>query len=236
MTALRLFWILIAIVAVGMIMLMVTGGDGTTLGLANDEFASALWLAPLLVLVAAGVLQGQRNFGHVFQSLLIWAAILLVISAAYIFRHDFREVGARLFGGLVPGMSMTTTMVDGREQVIIGKRRDGHFTANVEVDGVSVAMLVDTGASRVTLTTRDAERIGFDAGSLSFTAMVSTANGNAMAAPVTLDEVAIGPITRRNVRAMVAGEGLLSQSLLGMSFLGTLSSVDMRAEELRLTD
>ncbi|WP_319520423.1 TIGR02281 family clan AA aspartic protease [uncultured Martelella sp.] len=232
----RLFWILIAIIAVGMIMLMVTGGDGNTLGLANDEFASALWLSPLLVLVAAGVLQGQRNFGYVFQSLLIWAAILLVIAAAYIFRNDFRDIGARLFGGLVPGMTMTTTTVNGAEQVIIGKGRNGHFSANVVVDGVSLPMLVDTGASRITLTADDAERVGIDVQSLSYMTTVQTANGTALAAPVTLDSVAVGPLVRRNVRAMVAGEGRLSESLLGMSFLSTLTSVDMRSDELRLTD
>nr|WP_272210724.1 TIGR02281 family clan AA aspartic protease [Marinicella sp. W31]MDC2876633.1 TIGR02281 family clan AA aspartic protease [Marinicella sp. W31] len=232
----RLFWILIAIISVGMIMLMVTGGDGSTLGVANDTFASAIWLAPLLVLVAAGVLQGQRNLGYVFQSLLIWAAILLVVSAAYIFRNDFQDIGARLFGGLVPGMTMTTTTIDGKDRVIIGKGRNGHFSANVVIDRVSMPMLVDTGASRITLTARDAERLGFDAKSLNYSTMVRTANGTAMAAPVTLNEVAVGPITRRDVRAMVAGEGRLAESLLGMSFLETLTSVDMRPEELRLTD
>ncbi len=232
----RLFWILIAIVSVGMILLMVTGTSGTTLGMNSDDFASTLWLAPILLLVSAGVLQSRRNLGFVFQSLLIWAAVLLVVAAAYIFRDDFRDVGARLFSGLIPGMAMETTMSDGREQVILHKRLDGHFAADVEIDGKTITMLVDSGASRVTLTARDAARIGLEGSDLSYTAMVTTANGTAMAAPITLDEVSIGPITRRNVKAMVATEGRLAESLLGMSFLSTLTSVDMRSDELRLTE
>lgn len=232
----RLFWILIAVVSVGMILLMVTGSDGTTLGINSDDFARTLWLAPILLLVSAGVLQSRRNLGFVFQSLLIWAAILLLVAAGYIFRDDFRNVGHRLFGGLIPGMTVVTTTADGRQQVILNKRIDGHFTADVEIDGKTIPMLVDSGASRVTLTARDAARIGLEGAALSYTAMVTTANGTAMAAPVTLDEVSIGPITRHNVKAMVAEEGRLSESLLGMSFLSTLTSVDMRSDELRLTE
>ena len=232
----RLFWLLIAIVSVGMILLVVTGGDGTTLGVSNDDFASAVWLVPLLLLFSAGFLHSRRNLGYVFQTLLIWAAILLVVSGAYVFRHDFQAVGSRLFGGLIPGMAMTTITAGGERQVIVHKRRDGHFALDAEIDGKTVPMMVDTGASRVTLTARDAERAGIDPKDLSYTTMVQTANGTAMAAPVTLATVSVGGITRQNVKAMVTPEGKLTESLLGMSFLSTLTSVDMRTDELRLTN
>ena len=65
---------------------------------------------------------------------------------------------------------------------------------------------------------------------------VMTANGRAQAAPVRLSEVSIGPIVRRDVRAMVAEEGRLDESLLGMTFLSTLSSMQMQSDELRLKD
>lgn len=63
-----------------------------------------------------------------------------------------------------------------------------------------------------------------------------TANGPALAAPVTLPEIAIGPIRRTNIRGMVAAEGRLDSSLLGMSFLSTLDFLQMRSDELRLRD
>jgi aspartyl protease family protein len=51
-----------------------------------------------------------------------------------------------------------------------------------------------------------------------------------------LGSVAIGPIIRHNVEAMVAENGKLDQSLLGMSFLETLGSMQMQTDELRLRD
>jgi len=99
-----------------------------------------------------------------------------------------------------------------------------------------VSMLVDTGASAVVLSFEDAERIGLEPQRLAYTVTVSTANGRATAAPVRLDEIAIGPVLRRNVRAMVTEEGRLDQSLLGMTFLSTLGSFQMQGEELRLRD
>jgi len=65
---------------------------------------------------------------------------------------------------------------------------------------------------------------------------VMTANGRTRAAPVTLDRVAIGPIVRTGVAASVAEDGKLDQSLLGMSFLETLGSMQMQTDELRLRD
>ncbi|MNL89545.1 hypothetical protein D3C87_2199310 [compost metagenome] len=63
-----------------------------------------------------------------------------------------------------------------------------------------------------------------------------TANGRARAARVTLAEVAIGPIVRHNVPASVAEDGKLDQSLLGMSFLSTLGSLQIQTDELRMRD
>jgi aspartyl protease family protein len=97
-------------------------------------------------------------------------------------------------------------------------------------------MLVDTGASSVVLSYDDARAIGLDPKDLNYTVSVMTANGRAMAAPVRLDEISIGPIVRRNIRAMVAEEDRLNESLLGMTFLSTLGSLQMQTDELRLRD
>ncbi|MGL4199563.1 MAG: retroviral-like aspartic protease family protein, partial [Allorhizobium sp.] len=55
-------------------------------------------------------------------------------------------------------------------------------------------------------------------------------------APLRIPEMRLGPIVRTNVEAVVLEEGLLDQSLLGMSFLSTLSSMQMQTDELRLRD
>lgn len=63
-----------------------------------------------------------------------------------------------------------------------------------------------------------------------------TANGSATAAIVMLDEIRIGAIVRRNIRAMVAQEGRMDGSLLGMNFLNTLSGFSVRGDRLILSE
>ena len=86
------------------------------------------------------------------------------------------------------------------------------------------------------LTADDARRVGIDVDALSFTIPVSTANGTARAATVTVDDFAVGDIRRIRLPAMVAQPGRLDTSLLGMSFLGTLTGYDIRGDRLILHD
>jgi aspartyl protease family protein len=110
----------------------------------------------------------------------------------------------------------------------------GHFQADVQVEGVTLKMLVDTGASAVTLTAEDAERAGIHPFPNDYTVRVSTANGIAPAAHVELHQVSVGPITVRDVQALVMQPGATSVSLLGMTFLQRLSSFQVADNRLVL--
>jgi aspartyl protease family protein len=48
--------------------------------------------------------------------------------------------------------------------------------------------------------------------------------------------VAVGDIVRKNMPLLVAEDGRLGQSLLGMNFIGTLSGFDVRGDRLVLRD
>ena len=65
---------------------------------------------------------------------------------------------------------------------------------------------------------------------------VMTANGTGRAAVVELDRIEVGGISRRNVRAFVAEDGALQGSLLGMTFLETLSRYSVAGDKLELAD
>jgi aspartyl protease family protein len=110
----------------------------------------------------------------------------------------------------------------------------GHFEVDAEINGRTVGVMVDTGATMVALTYEDAERAGIFLRPADFTHQVGTANGVAKVAPVTIDAISIGSITVRNVQGAVTERGKLHQTLLGMSFLGRLSRVDMRSRTLEL--
>ena len=115
----------------------------------------------------------------------------------------------------------------------IPKAKDGHFWANATVNTRAVRFLVDTGATVVALTPADAQRLGFDAKSLTYDREVTTANGKTYAATVNLSVVGIGQSTVRNVDAMVVRDGLTT-SLLGMSYLGRLSRFEATPSSLIL--
>jgi aspartyl protease family protein len=53
---------------------------------------------------------------------------------------------------------------------------------------------------------------------------------------VVLDRIEVGGIARRNVRAFVAEDGALQGSLLGMTFLETLSRYSVAGDKLELAD
>lgn len=170
------------------------------------------------------------------RQIAIWLLIAVGLVSGYAYRVELQAFGDRVLSELMPGRTMVVTDSGGQQEVVLRKRLDGHFQADATINGRAVSMLVDTGASSIALTYDDAERIGLDPSNLGYTLTVMTANGPALAAPVTLEQIAIGSIERRNIRATVAAEGKLDRSLLGMSFLSTLDSLQMRTDELRLRD
>ena len=124
-----------------------------------------------------------------------------------------------------------------RDSVVeIEAERNGHFNIEADINGRSIPVMIDTGATMVVLSYEDAERAGLLLTDKDFTRSVSTANGVARVAPVTLDRVSIGNITVRDVPAAVAESGRLRTSLLGMTFLSRLSRFDMRSGRLVLQE
>ncbi|HEY5107815.1 MAG TPA: TIGR02281 family clan AA aspartic protease [Caulobacteraceae bacterium] len=108
----------------------------------------------------------------------------------------------------------------------IAKSPDGHYWAEADVDdGHAVRFLVDTGATAVALTRDDAQRLGIDTASLTYSYPVATANGEAHAAPVTLSSVSVAGARVSDVQAYVLDQGL-ETSLLGMTYLGRLSAIE----------
>jgi clan AA aspartic protease, TIGR02281 family len=225
------------VLGAGLALLLVNHDSGRTFGMANEDFGRMIYLLPIAGLLSAGLLAGRRgDLGQILRYIAVWLVIILGLVAGYLYRHDLQQIGARLSAGLIPGSAVEVSSRNGITELIIHRGIRGHFHTTVSVNGYAVPMLVDTGASAVVLSYEDAERIGLDPRSLAYSVTVSTANGRATAAPVRLSEVAVGPIVRRNLRAMVAEEGRLDQSLLGMTFLSTLDSVQMQTDELRLRD
>lgn len=106
----------------------------------------------------------------------------------------------------------------------------GHYVTQAQINGGTVRVLVDTGASLIALPASDATRLGIDykKGQL---AQSHTANGVKTVYRVSLNSVRIGDIQLNQVEATVHETGL-PIILLGMSFL---NRTDMRREGDLLT-
>lgn len=178
---------------------------------------------------------------QLFREAASWAVVALIGAAA--FSHfETLKTGAEQLLGLPTASDSAQPDTPVLQQQLAGSvvelkaGRNGHFNAEAEVNGRSIDVMVDTGATMIALTYEDAERAGLFLKSSDFTQAVTTANGVARVAPVTLDRVSIGDITVRNVPAAVAERGRLKTSLLGMTFLSCLSRFDMRSGILVLQE
>lgn len=231
----RLFWILIAVIAVGLMLLVANHDSGSVFGIQNDAFASGLYMSLWACVIAVGLVGSRRHMSQVLRDLAYWLLLILILMTGYQYRFELQDVASRVSAGLVPGSPMSVSS-DGRMAVMIDRSRNGHFEARVDMNGATVRTLVDTGASVTVLTYADAGRIGINVERLAFTTPVMTANGRANAARATVDVMSLGGIERRRVPVMVAEAGRLEQSLLGMQFLSSLSSFEMRGSRLILTD
>jgi aspartyl protease family protein len=228
--------ILLGVLGLGLAVLIFSSDSPRVLGMRTDDFGRVVYLLPIALMLAAGIWGRRISVGETLRHLMIWLVLILGLATAYLYRQEAFGVGNRLLAGLVPGRAVVVTTSEGGEEVILHKLLNGHFEADVQINGQTISMLVDTGASMVALSREDAERVGIIPENLTYSMSVMTANGRAQAAPVTLSEVAIGPIVRNNVNASVAEDGKLDQSLLGMSFLSTLGSLQMQTDELRMRD
>jgi aspartyl protease family protein len=228
--------LLVLIIVVLAALLLFKAGSSWRGGLDEDQMMHFVYYAMLALLIGSGVWASHRNFGQVMRNIGLWLVIMLLLVTGYLYRNDAQQIASRVTAGLIPGRAVTGTDADGFSTVTLYRARNGHFQANVDIDGMTIPMLVDTGASTIALSYEDAERVGLDPASMNFTQTVMTANGPARTAYVTLPTVRIGGIERTNVRAGVAERGKLDQSLLGMNFLGSLSAFSFSGDELKLRD
>ena len=154
------------------------------------------------------------------------AAIWMLIFVGVVIAYGFSDV-------LTAQLSSAQVQRISEDAVALRRGRNGHFHANLKINGREVEFLVDTGATAMVLSRRDAARVGLDPGRLAFTAPAATANGVVYSAPVELDEVRLGPFVDRNVPAMVNG-GDFGSSLLGMRYLDTYARVSLEGDRMIL--
>jgi aspartyl protease family protein len=118
-------------------------------------------------------------------------------------------------------------------EVMLPRASDGHFYADVTIDGGSTRMMVDTGASIVALTADDAAATGVQWSEHAIQPVARGANGTVFGVPVVLERVQVGQLEAERVEAVVIPEGL-DVSLLGQSFLSKIQRVEIQPDRMVL--
>ena len=192
--------------------------------LARFDIARLVWAIVIVALIALRLAASTRPVGPAAKQLAVFIVIGAVLMVGYSYKNDLNGLLGRALGTVVPSRGV---------QVAPGMMRftaddTGQFAIDATVNGVAVHFLMDTGASGIALSRRDADRLGFDPKALRYSDIVSTANGMTRAAPVMLDSIQIGPLSAESVHAWV-NQGDLDQSLLG-----TLGRIEIKGDTLIL--
>jgi aspartyl protease family protein len=223
----------IALLVAAGLALMVSTDAGTLIGLSQAQTAQLIPLVVILIVFAGGAFARRRRASELVGSLVLWIGIFAVAGATYAYRDELTGFAGRMAGEFRPGIAMID---EDRGTATFRRGSGGHFELVASINGHDTPMIFDTGASAVVLTSADAQAAGIDTSNLRFTIPVSTANGTGQAARVSLDGIEVGGIKRKDIRAFVAEDGALDTSLLGMTFLETLSRYAVTSNSLELTD
>ena len=121
----------------------------------------------------------------------------------------------------------------GTEVVLLADSR-GHYWLDAEVDRTQIRFLIDTGASQTVLSYDDARRVGVDVDRINYDAPVLTGAGQASFASTTLPYIEAGHLRVDHMRALVAPQDALPQSVLGVNFLRRLRSYSVESGKMTL--
>ena len=229
----RLFWIVMAVIGGGLILLVANNDAGAVFGIENDTFASMLYLGVWGGVLAAAIAGSGMRFGHIARNLAVWLFVILCLMAGYQYRSELQDIASRITAGLIPGSPLSAVSED-EAVVSLDKRADGHFGVRAVVDGTTVHFR-STQVPQADAVQADARAAGIDTASLTYAVPIMAASGPARAARAGISTLSVGAIERHDMTVMIAESGL-TQSLLGMDFLGSLAGFDVRGDRMKLID
>jgi aspartyl protease family protein len=118
-----------------------------------------------------------------------------------------------------PNQAPQSVQGDGYIEVQLLSSRGGHYLLDGKIDGTTVTLLLDTGATAVAISAALAERLGLSRGA---PVQIRTANGTVTGYRTRLSSLELGEIRLHDVAALVTPGMEGEEVLLGMSALKQL--------------
>ncbi|MFZ9118230.1 MAG: retropepsin-like aspartic protease family protein [Paracoccaceae bacterium] len=189
----------------------------------ENDFSRLIYLSVLVVAILGSVLISRRGaYGKMFRQAGVWLLIFMGLVAIVASWQDIRQSG------------QTMSFQQSEDSaIIIPKEIDGHFHLTVTINDRPIEFLVDTGASDIVLTRKDAARVGFDPNRLDYWGMANTANGTVRLATIRLETVRLGEFIDKNIRASV-NKAPMEKSLLGMRYLSKFRAIEISNDQMIL--
>jgi aspartyl protease family protein len=128
----------------------------------------------------------------------------------------------------LPAQRVAVDEVAGSREAVLHSNAHGQYDVEVLINGQVVPMIVDTGASFVSLSWRTAERLGVYPDPSGRRYRMSTANGQVIASAATVPEISFQGIYMKDVEAIISPPEVVTPDLLGTSFIKRLMSVEQR--------
>ena len=220
--------LVLAAIGTLLIILVFFPGASQSVGLEDDQLGRLGYLAAVLILIASGMTMRDFKARQFLRDAGIWLALGLALIVGYSAKDSLSPLYSQTIASLTPGTP--AELGDGR--VVIKRNQSNDFLVKSKVNDAAIDFIFDTGASAVVLTYNDAVKAGFSPEKLSFGITVSTANGTTQTAPIRIGILEVGSIRRENVRGLIAQQGDLRTSLLGMTFMDTLTSFQVTGDTL----
>ncbi|MES2419971.1 MAG: TIGR02281 family clan AA aspartic protease [Pseudomonadota bacterium] len=189
----------------------------------GDRAAQFALYAVMLILPMSALVARRLPVKPVVKMALAWVAIFAV--GVVIASQRDRLSGLKTL--------IADQQVNGTE-TRIRMAEDGHFWADVDIDGVRRRMLIDSGATTTALSTATAKAAGLDSDESPFPVIISTANGDVSARTATAKRVTIGTITATDL-GVVTSPSFGDTDVIGMNFLSKLGSWRVENSMLILT-
>ena len=172
----------------------------------------AVIAALALVLLQRIPFVGRIVRGALSLGLLAFCIFLLMQQAPY--EPNLAQLAGRL------GLDRQEVVGD---EVRIRMARDGHFWANVTLNGVKRRMLIDSGATVTAISAETARSASVEGDAALVPIVLRTANGLTKAKAGTVKDLRLGNIEAQNLKVVIS-PALGNLDVLGMNFLSKLAS------------
>lgn len=186
-----------------------------------NDGAQAAMLAIMLILPLSALIARRLPLGATLKMAVAWVAIFAVAAIVVTQIDRVRRHGS----------DADNTR---GETVRITRDADGHYRADVRINGVARRMMIDSGATTTALSSATARAAGVDIEESTFPRLIDTANGQVSARTARIDRLTVGSIETRDLPVVVS-DAFGDQDLIGMNFLSRLGSWQVEDDEMILS-